>query len=317
MTMTPLIVLCPGQGAQAVGMGRAWADASPEAKRVFDRADAILGNRFEGPLSSLCFQGPMDRLSRTDISQPAIYVASIACWAGLMAARGLGHGEAELAATAGLSLGEYTALVIAGAITFDDGLELVALRGRAMQDAADSPEARAGGGGGMVALVGATDDQAREICDKARGGHVLVCANFNAPGQVVLSGHKSACEAAGKVAEGMGLRFAMLQVAGAFHSPLMAPAAETLGTALNATAIATPKCPVLSNVTAVPHVPDAANIRAGLVAQLTQPVRWAHGCQWLAAHSKGDYCEVAPGRTLAGLMRRINKEIKVVNHDTP
>ncbi len=314
MTMNPLIVLCPGQGAQALGMGRAWADASEAAKSIFDRADAILGSRLQAPLSKLCFEGPVEVLSRTDISQPAIFVTSLACWAGLTA-RGV---EAPpLAATAGLSLGEYTALVIAGAMSFEDGLELVALRGRAMQDAADSPLARAGGGGGMVALVGATDEQALEICEKARGSQVLVCANYNAPGQVVLSGHKVACEAAGKVAESMGLRFAILQVAGAFHSPLMAPAAERLADALRSTTIVSPKCQVLSNVTAAPHTSDPASIRAGLVAQLTSPVKWAQGCQWLAAHASGDYCEVAPGRTLAGLMRRINKEIKVVSHDTP
>lgn len=298
-------------------MGKAWFDASPEARRVFERADHILGNRLDSPLTKLCFDGPIDRLSRTDISQPAIYVAGLACWAGLMATKGLGEGDAPLAAAAGLSLGEYTALVIAGAMSFEDGLELVVLRGRAMQDAADSPEARAGGGGGMIALVGATDEQAQEICDKARGSHVLVCANFNAPGQVVLSGHKTACEAAAQVAQTMSLRSSMLQVAGAFHSPLMAPAAERLASALRSTTIHAPRCQVMSNVSAAPHTPQADSIRAGLVAQLTSPVRWAQCCGWLATNAAGDYCEVAPGKTLAGLMRRINKEIKVVNHDTP
>ncbi|MEY3229953.1 MAG: Malonyl CoA-acyl carrier protein transacylase, partial [Planctomycetota bacterium] len=233
------VVLCPGQGAQAVGMGKAWFDASPEAQATFQQADRVLAGRLGASLSSLCFEGPAERLNQTDVSQPAIYVTSVACWRAITAARG----RMPLAATAGLSLGEYTALHLAGAVSFEDGLELVTLRGRAMQDAADSPEARTGGGGGMVALIGATDEQAEQICTKARGDQVLVCANFNAPGQVVLSGHKQACERAGGVAGEMGLRSSLLAVAGAFHSPLMAQAAARLGQALEKTPFAAPACP--------------------------------------------------------------------------
>ena len=151
------VVLCPGQGAQAVGMGKAWFDASPEAQETFRQADQVLAGRLGASLSSLCFEGPAERLNQTDVSQPAIYVTSVACWRAITAARG----RLPLAATAGLSLGEYTALHISGAVSFEDGLELVTLRGRAMQDAADSPEARTGGGGGMIALIGATDEQGR------------------------------------------------------------------------------------------------------------------------------------------------------------
>lgn len=317
------IVLCPGQGAQAVGMGKSWFDASPEARDVFAHADALLGDRLGTKLTELCFAGPADRLNRTDASQPAIYTSSMACWTGWLAKQGLAPNDIapSLVAAAGLSLGEYTALAIAGAFSFEDGLELVTLRGRAMQDAADSPAARAGGGGAMLALIGATDEQAATICDQSRSTDVLVCANFNAPGQVVLSGHKVACERAAKAAEAMGVRSAMLPVAGAFHSPLMAPAAQQLGEALTRTSIRVPRSPVIANVTARAYgdgealTPDT--IRRRLAEQLTSPVRWSQSCQWLAANAKGEYHELAPGKTLMGLMRRIDKAVKVTTHDEP
>jgi [acyl-carrier-protein] S-malonyltransferase len=313
-TKNELVVLCPGQGAQAVGMGRAWAEASDEARAVFDEADAIMGDRLgDKPLSSLCFEGPAEVLNRTDVSQPAIYTASVACWRGLLAEWGMTADEAHLSATAGLSLGEYSALHIAGAFGFREGLELVTLRGRAMQDAAEASD------GGMVALIGVDEQQAGEICDKARGGRggdVLVCANFNAPGQVVLSGSRSACERAAATAGEMGFRATPLPVAGAFHSPLMVPAAERLETALAQTPMQAPRCPVLSNVTAQPHEDEQA-IRRRLVEQLTYPVRWAECVSFLAGSARGSYHELAPGKTLKGLARRIDRSIKVVNHDTP
>jgi len=315
------IVLCPGQGAQAVGMGKAWFDASPEARAVFAQADKQLGNRLGLPLSQLCFEGPVDRLNQTDASQPAIYVTSIASWRGLLNRDSMGPRDQHLAAAAGLSLGEYTALHIADALAFEDGLELVTLRGRAMQDAADSPQAREGGGGAMLALIGATEAQANDICAKARGDQVLVCANFNAPGQIVLSGHRAACERAAQVATDLGQRSAMLAVAGAFHSPLMAQAAAQLADALAKTKFSTPRCTVVANVTALPHVDLAESIRQRLVEQLTSPVRWSQSCAWLAANAvsagQPDYIEVAPGKTLAGLYRRIDKNIKVTSNDAP
>jgi [acyl-carrier-protein] S-malonyltransferase len=320
----PTILLCPGQGAQTVGMGKAWFEASPEARAVFEQADKALGSRLGASLSDLCFNGPADKLNRTDISQPALYTTSVACWKAIIAKSGHGNGEAPLAAAAGLSLGEYTALYLAGSISFLDGLELVTLRGRAMQDAAEA----APGGSAMLALIGADEPQAQSVCDEARGTDVLVCANFNAPGQIVLSGSKSAIERAATIATGKGLRAAPLAVAGAFHSPLMAPAADRLGQALAKTSIREPRCPVLSNVTAVPHAPTAASvgipartmseaIKAALVAQLTSPVRWAQSCQWMGANVQGEYHEVAPGATLAGLMRRIDRSLKVTSHDQP
>ncbi|HYF13957.1 MAG TPA: ACP S-malonyltransferase [Phycisphaerales bacterium] len=315
-----LNILCPGQGAQTPGMGKAWFDASPAARDVFERADRQLGSRLGAPLTVLCFEGPADRLNQTDVSQPAIYVTSIACWAGMLGLQGKTISDAahDIRACAGLSLGEYTALTIAGAINFEDGLELVTLRGRAMQDAADSPAARAGGGGAMLALIGATDEQAEEVCRKARGGDVLVCANFNAPGQCVLSGHRVACERAAGEAETMGLRSTMLAVAGAFHSPLMEPAAARLGEALDKTPMRAPACTVVANVTARPYEgAGAAEIRGRLREQLTSPVRWAQSCRWMIDNASAECHELAPGKTLMGLMRRIDKSVKVTTHDEP
>ncbi|MBX3405581.1 MAG: ACP S-malonyltransferase [Phycisphaeraceae bacterium] len=325
--MEARIMLCPGQGAQVVGMGKAWFEASSEARAVFLEADRILGDRLGVPLSTLCFEGPAERLNQTDASQPAIYVCSVACWRGLLASWGAGSGatEAGLAATAGLSLGEYTALHLAGVFDFASGLELVALRGRAMQDAADAIKAADGSpGSGMVALIGADETQANEVCNLARGADVLVSANFNAPGQVVISGSIEACRRAVEVAGQHGLRAAPLPVAGAFHSPLMEPAAARLAAALANTPMMPPTCPVASNVTGRGHEtdPDSGRtiedtIRARLVEQLTMPVRWDEGCRWLAANVRGAWHELAPGKTLMGLMRRIDKSIKVETHDEP
>lgn len=309
-TATPTIILCPGQGAQAVTMGQAWAATSPAARAVFDEADALLGDSLGVPLSTLCFEGPADTLNRTDISQPAIYTASVACFRALVEHAG----EPPLAAAAGLSLGEYTALHLAGAFSFADGLRLVALRGRAMQDAAEAAPST------MVALIGADEDKANALCDAARGGgdDILVAANFNAPGQVVISGSLAACERAEALAGDHGLRATRLSVAGAFHSPLMQPAADRLATALANTPITTLRCPVMSNVTGLPHDADAASIRRRLVEQLTSPVRWAANCEYLAkTHTGAEWHELAPGKSLAGMMRRIDKSVKVITHDTP
>lgn len=314
---SPLVVICPGQGAQIVGMAKSWFDASAEARAVFSIADSITGDRFGSKLSDICFNGPADLLNRTDVSQPAIYASSIACWHGMLAKMSMTASDCPLAATAGLSLGEYTALCVAGVLSFEDGLKLVLLRGRAMQDAAESPEAAAGGGGGMVALIGAEDAAAQQVCDEARAGDILVCANFNTPGQVVLSGHKSACARASEVAARMGIRAAVLPVSGAFHSPLMRAAAERLAEALAETPMQIERCPVMSNVSAEPHTGGAVVIRQRLSEQLTHPVRWANCCTWLASHVQGEWHELAPQRTLAGMMRRIDKSIKVVGHDDP
>ena len=314
----PMLIMCPGQGAQTVGMAKAWLEASTEARAVFAHADRIAGTRFGTALSEICLGGPAELLNRTDVSQPAIYATSIACWHGLVAKLGMAPGDEPLAATAGLSLGEYTALCVAGVLSFEDGLKLVMLRGRAMQDAAESPEAASGGGGGMIALIGADEAQAQQVCDEARAGDILVCANFNTPGQVVLSGHNSACARAAEVAARMGLRSAILPVSGAFHSPLMQSAAVRLGEALAKTSMHAGRCIVMSNVSAEPHESGsgaAESIRMRLSEQLIHPVKWAQCCSWLANNVKGDWHELAPQRTLAGMMRRIDKGVKVIGHD--
>ncbi|MEL7483825.1 MAG: ACP S-malonyltransferase [Planctomycetota bacterium] len=311
-TSSELVLLCPGQGAQAVGMGRAWAEVSPEARAIFDQADALLGDDLGASISTICFEGPAESLNRTDISQPALFTAGVACWRGLSASLGFAEGEAPLAATAGLSLGEYTALHVAGAISFEDGLRLVALRGKAMQDAATAAPS------GMVALIGVDEAQAQSIVDKAWGNGVLVCANFNAPGQVVISGDADACDRAEAVAKETKVRATRLAVAGAFHSPLMQPAADRLGEALAATTIEAACCPVWSNVTAEPHESDAASIRSRLAEQLTSPVRWADCFAGMASRfGSAAFHEVAPGKTLAGMSRRIDKSIAVASHDGP
>ncbi len=292
-------------------MGKAWADASPEARKALEEADAALGTRFGAPLSQICFSGPVERLNQTDIAQPALFAVAVASWKALIATWGFGNGESAVVAGAGLSLGEYTALHLAGVFSFRDALELVTLRGQAMQEAATAQPS------GMVALVGADEAQAQAVCDRARGTEILVAANFNAPGQIVLSGHKAACERAAKVAADMGLRAQPLAVAGAFHSPLMAPAAERLRDALGKVDLRPPRFPVVSNVTARPHDPTPDSIRRLLVQQLTSPIRWAESCQWLVQNAKGQYHELAPGKTLAGLFKRIDRSIKVESHDQP
>ncbi|MBK7406199.1 MAG: ACP S-malonyltransferase [Phycisphaerales bacterium] len=320
--MKQKVVLCPGQGAQAVGMGKAWFDSSPEAREVFEAADRVMSDFWRASpatagmpkLSKICFEGPADLLNRTDVSQPAIYTVGGAMFA---SAQKVWHDDWESPmASAGLSLGEYTALCAAGAIGFEEGLRLVALRGRAMQEAAEAVPS------GMVALIGADEASAQGVCDAASGGEVLVCANFNAPGQVVISGSRGACERSLGAAEAAGLRATPLVVAGAFHSPIMAPAAERLGEALAAAAITEPRCPVLSNVTGQPHAAGGGGsmvdaIRQRLVEQLTSPVRWSECCQWLVANAAGDFVEVAPGKTLSGLMRRIDRATKVQSYDEP
>jgi len=308
------VILCPGQGAQAPGMGREWAEASPAAAAVFEEADRRLGDSLGAPLSAICFDGPAERLDRTDVSQPAIYTCSVACHRALEAEAG---GSIAIRATAGLSLGEYTALHLAGVFDFAQGLDLVATRGRLMQAAAEASA------GGMVALIGAEEDQAEAVCRRVTedDGELLVPANFNAPGQIVLSGSAAGCERAVARAEEQGLRATALRVAGAFHSPLMRPAAEKMADALASAPFQPPNIEVWSNVTAAPH--DSADmelLKDRLVQQVISPVRWAQTCRALA----GDdtiaviaWHELAPGAVLRGLMRRIDKRIRVTSHDTP
>ena len=250
-------------------------------------------------LSEICFKGPRHRLDATEISQPAIFVCSAAALAAVREA--LGERTPEPVMSAGLSLGEYTALYAAGAVDFAEALELVSLRGRYMQEAAEKVPS------GMVSILGLEAEKVSELCRRAAGGGVLVPANFNCPGQVVLSGEKSACERAAAMAADFGAAGAVpLRVAGAFHSPLMAPAAEKLARALERVSFRRPRWPVLSNVDARPHT-DAPGIRRRLLAQLTNPVRWEESMRVMLENDIEQFYEMGPGRVLAGLMRRIRR----------
>ena len=294
--------LFPGQGAQQVGMMAGLAEASPAARRIFEMADEQLGFA----LSELCFDGPEDTLDATDMSQPAIFTCSAAALAAMKEA--IGPDDAPKPdIMAGLSLGEYTALYAAEAIDFAEALDLVARRGRAMQDAAAREP------GGMVCILGLDEPKVLELCEAAGQGAPLAPANFNCPGQIVISGDIDACGRAAEMAADFGASGAVpLKVAGAFHSPFMAPAAEDLSAALAAAEFQPPRWPVISNVDAAAH-DSTEGIRAKLVAQLTRPVRWAESMQFMLDSGVETFYEIGPGRVLAGLMRRISRRTRVTS----
>ncbi len=296
-------IIFPGQGAQQVGMCKDVYDASTEARGVFEEANSILGL----DLTRLCHEGPADRLDATDMSQPAIFVTSVAVWRALEA-QGI---AAELApsAMAGLSLGEYSALHLAGWLTFKDALTLVARRGKLMQAAAEASS------GGMVSIMGLDDEQTLRLCEEAAGGEVLTPANYNCPGQIVISGTKAACERAVSIAEKHGGRAVALNVAGAFHSALMGPAVDGLTEALQSARITTGRIPVVANVSAGYHG-DPDSVRASLREQVAKPIRWQASIERLIAEGYDRFAEVGPGRVLTGLMRKINRTVKAVNYST-
>jgi [acyl-carrier-protein] S-malonyltransferase len=294
--VSKIALLFPGQGAQTVGMGRAWADAHPAARALFDRAGDILGY----DLAQLCFEGPADLLDTTVHSQPALFVAGLAA---VEVLRATSPGTVEAAqGAAGLSLGEYTALVFAGAMDFESGLRVVERRGEAMQAAADAiPSA-------MVSILGLDREQVEAACDQARQGDVLQIANFLCPGNIVVSGHNAACERVADVARAAGAMKAVpLAVAGAFHTPIMQPAVAHLASALAGVSVRRPRIPVVSNVDARPH-DEPEEIRALLVQQVVQPVRWEDSMRYLLAEGFDHFYEVGPGRVLRGLMKRIDRK---------
>ncbi len=313
MSEAQTVVLCPGQGAQYAGMGKDWAAQFSAAKAIFDEADAVLGDALGGPLSGLCFNGPQEQLDKTNISQPAIYTTSVACFRALEQR----DGAMDLAATAGLSLGEYTALHLAGVFSFADGLKLVAARGALMQAAAEASQ------GSMVALSGdVTEDAVVQLCDAVRGDGELVPANYNSSMQVVISGSADACLRAVPAADGAGFKATPLAVAGAFHSPLMQSAADQMAEVLAETALQSPKTPVWSNVTGKRHDSGNLELLAGrLVQQIVSPVRWHQQCldmkQSIGGGDSLQWIEVSPKTTLRGLMKRIDRDIKVTSHDQP
>jgi len=297
-TKSNLYVLCPGQGAQIVGMGKELCAASPEAKAVFDQANALAGY----DLSSICFNGPDTRLNDTDVSQPALYVTGVASFRAAVAAGAFD--AAAVTAYAGLSLGEYTALHLAGSFSFEEGLRLVSLRGKLMQEAAVANPS------GMVAIIGGDEAAVRKLCAETAGDQVLVPANFNCPGQIVVSGGKEACARIVAMASKTGVGAKALTVAGAFHSPYMQSAADGMREALAAANLQPPRTPVYSNVTAEVHT-DVDSIARLLVDQITHPVRWEQTMTALVAGGEARYIELAPGRTLAGLAKRIHRRLVV------
>jgi [acyl-carrier-protein] S-malonyltransferase len=290
--------LFPGQGAQAVGMGKDLCESYPSAKAIFDQAQAETGLE----LKKLCFEGPEEELSRTDIAQPAIFTVSAAMLAAMHEVLGDdGIERIRPSWLAGLSLGEYTALYAADALDFGEMVKLVARRGELMQQAAMATPS------GMVSVIGLDEQKATELCEAASEGQILTCANFNCPGQIVLSGEKHACKRAAEQAEQFGAKGAIeLKVAGAFHSEIMRPAVAKFEKALQAVTFRDLKTPVVSNVDAKPYT-SADAIRQKLLDQLVSPVRWEASMVELKAQGAEKFFEIGPGRVLAGLMRRIER----------
>jgi [acyl-carrier-protein] S-malonyltransferase len=283
-------------------MGVELAASLPAARQLFDRAAEILGY----DLLELCANGPEEKLNSTVHSQPALFVCNLA------ALEQLKQDSPEVvdncAVTAGLSLGEYTALVFAGALDFDGGLRLVQTRGQAMQIASDATPST------MVSILGLERAQVESLCDRARGEDVLQLANLLCPNNVVVSGHKAACERVTQLAEGAGaMKVVPLAVAGAFHTPLMQPALAQLAAALTAVEVGTPRIPVISNVDARPHQ-DRQEIGGLLVRQLVNPVLWEDSMRWMIDEFGVEQCyEIGPGRVLRGLLKRTNRKLPCEN----
>lgn len=283
-------------------MGREVAASLPAAKALFDRASAILGY----DLAEVCANGPADKLDSTVVSQPAIFVCSLAA---LEQARAQSPElVASCAATAGLSLGEYTALVFAGVLEFEAALRVVQQRGQAMQDASDATPS------GMVSLLGLEQPAVEALCAQARGEDVLQIANMLCPGNIVISGSKAACERAVALAEPAGAKAMPLTVAGAFHTPIMHPADERLAAALADVPMHKPRIPVVSNVDARPH-DDPEEIRKLLVRQVIEPVRWEDSLRYLLAEGCDQFYELGPGRVLRGLLRRVDRKLPCENFE--
>jgi len=289
--------LFPGQGAQTVGMGKQLADTLPAARQLFDQAAEIVG--FD--LADVCLNGPAERLHSTIISQPALFVTSLAALESLK----LKDPAAiqDCIATAGLSLGEYTALVFAGALSFRDGLRLVRRRGEVMQAAADATPS------GMISIIGQDSAQVEELCSAARHAGRIELANFLCPGNIAVSGDKAACEALDKLAAEKGIKTIRLAVAGAFHTAIMKPADDELAAALKSVALQPPRIPVWSNVDAQPHS-DPAEIRRLLVRQVVEPVHWELTMRHMLEQGVERFYEIGPGRVLTGLLKRVNRKIE-------
>ena len=282
----------PGQGAQFVGMGKDLYESSALAKELFEKANDILGYR----ITDIMFSGTDDELKQTKVTQPAVFLHSV------ISALCMGE-EFKPDMTAGHSLGEFSALVAAGALSFEDGLKLVYARAMAMQKACELQPST------MAAIIALPDEKVEEICAQVSAeGQVCVAANFNCPGQIVISGSIEGINKACELMKAAGAKRALpLKVGGAFHSPLMDPAKVELEAAINATNFNTPKCPVYQNVDAKPHT-DPQEIQKNLVAQLTASVRWTQTVQNMIADGADEFIECGPGAVLQGLIKKINKE---------
>ena len=281
----------PGQGSQFVGMGKDLYDTNATAKQLFDKANEILGFK----ITDIMFAGTDDQLKQTKVTQPAVFLHSV------ISALCKG-GEESPAMVAGHSLGEFSALVYAGALSFEDGLKLVAARANAMQKACEVNP------GTMAAIIGLPDEKVEEVCaEVSKEGKVVVPANFNCRGQLVISGEVDAINEACEKLKAAGAKRALpLKVGGAFHSPLMQPAKEELQKAIETTSFNTPKCPIYQNVDGKPHT-NSDEIKANLIAQLTSSVRWTASVKAMIADGATDFTECGPGKALQGMIARIDK----------
>ncbi|MDE7411938.1 MAG: ACP S-malonyltransferase [Paramuribaculum sp.] len=282
----------PGQGAQFIGMGKDLYDNNEVAHEMFEKANEILGFR----ITDIMFSGTEEELKQTKVTQPAIFLHSV------ILAKTMGE-EFCPDMAAGHSLGEFSALVAAGALTFEDGLRLVSARAQAMQKACELRPST------MAAVLALPDEKVEEICAGIDG--VVVCANYNCPGQIVISGEMEAIDAACEQLLAAGAKRALkLKVGGAFHSPCMEPARAELAHAIEATEVKTPVCPVYQNVDALPHT-DPVEIKANLIAQLTAPVRWTQTVKNMIADGATEFVELGPGKVLQGLVSKISREVAV------
>ncbi|MBQ7156707.1 MAG: ACP S-malonyltransferase [Bacteroidaceae bacterium] len=283
----------PGQGAQFSGMGKDLYESNPVAKEYFDKANEILG--FD--ITKIMFEGTAEELKQTKVTQPAVFLHSV------ISAICLGDAfKPDM--VGGHSLGEFSALVAAGALSFEDGLKLVSQRAQAMQKACEAAPST------MAAIIGLPDEKIEEVCASiSKPGNIVVPANYNNPGQLVISGNNEAIAEACEALKAAGAKRALpLPVGGAFHSPLMQPAKEELQAAIEATKFSTPKCPVYQNVDAKPHT-DPAEIKQNLIAQLTAPVKWTYEVQNMIAAGATDFTECGPGKALQGMIAKIDKNV--------
>ena len=285
----------PGQGSQFVGMGKNLYESNPLAKELFDKADEILGFK----ITDIMFAGTDEHLKQTNVTQPAVFLHSVVT--------ALCQGdEFQPSMVGGHSLGEFSALVAVGALTFEDGLRLVAARANAMQKACEANP------GIMAAIIGLPDEKVEEICaEVTAAGNTVVAANYNCPGQLVISGSIEGINQACEKLKAAGAKRALpLKVGGAFHSPLMQPAKDELQAAIEKTAFAAPKCPVYQNVDGKPHT-DPVEIKTNLIAQLTSSVRWTSSVQAMIADGADDFTECGPGKALQGMIGRIDKTVAI------